>query len=227
MALSRRQSVHTYASSSGGLEYLFDVLVDGQGLVSVRNVRSPFGIIADPHTGVPRSVVADMNDAQGVVLLATAESEVDSGQVSFVGGTEMAVALPAGVLNTANYRVVLTPSDPIRFVAINKTAAGFTIEAPVAYGSVAVPKVVGYSVVAATASHSSLSGVLTLAAADTGHKRVTFSTALASDRYRVVLLPQGPFLAWVVSQTKTGFLVKIGHTVSAGTTVDVNFDVFV
>lgn len=227
MALALRQSVHTYSSSSGGVEYLFDVIVDGQGLVSVRNVKSPNGLIQDPYTSVPQSVVDDMNDAVGAVKTLASESEVASGQVIFNGVTEVDVVLPVGVLNNASYRVVFTPPDVIRIIATGKTAAGFTAEAAATYGTVAVPKTVGYSVLVAAAQQSTLSGIVTLAPADNGQKKVTFATALATDAYRVVLEELGFFDARVLSQTKSGFTVQIGHTLPVGGTADIGYDVFV
>lgn len=227
MALTLRQSVHTYSSSSGGQEYLFDVIVDGQGLVSVRNIRSPNGLIQDTYTSVPQVVVDDMTDAVAIVKTLALEAEVDSGQIVFDGDTEVDVVIPGGVLNNTNYRVEFTPPDAIRIIATNKTITGFTAEAASAYGTLAAPKTVGYSVLVATVQASTLSGVVSLVPADNGQKTVTFAQALATDAYRVVLEERGFFDARILSQTKKGFTVQIGHTLPVGGQADIGYDVFV
>lgn len=229
MALSRRQSVHTYSSASGGQEYLFDVVVDMQGVVNVRNIRSPYGLIQDSRTQLPQAVVDDMNQAVEVVGLITQESEADAGNVVFSGQTSQPVVIPAGVLNNTNYRVVLTVPDSTVLEATAKTTTGFTVTASTTYGTVADPKVVGYSVLVKTAQNSDLSGVLNIADTDGGSKAVTFATPLASDAYRVVLEPRGFFDAHVptITKLKTGFTIELGHVPSVGTSVDVGYDVFV
>jgi hypothetical protein len=52
---------------------------------------------------------------------------------------------------------------------------------------------------------------------------------LPSSSYRVVLEPQGFFLAFVPEESKTraGFKVVLGHTLAVGETVTVSYDVFV
>ena len=79
MSLARMQSVTTFSSSSGGRSYYFDVAVDAQGLVQVRNIRSPNGPI-DALNGIPSAVMDDMDDAREIVLqmLASGETKVIS-----------------------------------------------------------------------------------------------------------------------------------------------------
>lgn len=227
MALARIQSVFTFSSSSGGQTYLFDVVVDAQGLVGVRNIRSPLGLIQDPNTQVPQIVVDDMNDAVEAVEVITGETEVDSGVVVFTGQTSNPVVIPGGVLNNTNYRVVYTPPDATLFRTTDKTITGFTAETATTYGTVPDPKTVAYSVLAATAGASTLSGEVTIVFADAGQVDVVFTSALATAAYRVVLSEGDFFDARVLSQSKTGFTIQIAHTLGAADTAVVGYDVFV
>lgn len=229
MALSRAASTHTYSSSSGGQTYLFDVIVDGQGVASVRNIRGPNGLIQDARTQIPQSVIDDMDSALESVSLLTQETEVDAGNIVFELDTTVPVVIPGGVLNNTNYRVVFTTPDGTVLVAENKTTTGFDAVAATAYGAVGAPVTVGYSVLVKTGQASDLSGVLTIADVDGGSKAIVFSSPLPTTNYRVVLEPRGLFDAHVPEATKlkTGFTVELGHVPEAGGSVDVGYDVFV
>ena len=228
MALTRQQSVHTYSSSSGGQEYLFDVVVDANSLVSVRNMRSPLGLIMDTNTSLPQVVVDDMNQAIELVTLLQQETEVDSGNVVFAGDTSVAVVIAGGILNNTSYRVQFTTSDGTILVAEVKTTTGFNAVASAAFGSVGSPETVAYSVLVKTGATSDLSGVATIADTDGGELAIVFATALATTAYRVLLEPRGFFQAYVPTATKlkTGFTIKLGHVPPAGQSVDVGYDVF-
>ena len=229
MALTRQQSVHTYSSSSGGQTYTFDVVVDAQGVVSVRNIRTPLGGICDPYTALPQVVMDDIKSATELVSLLQLETEVDSGNVVFTGQTTQAVVIPAGVLNNTNYRVVFTTPDGTILTAEGKTTTGFTATAAAVYGDPADPKTVGYSVLVKTAQTSDLSGVVTITNADGGSFSVVFTTPLTTADYRVLLEPRGFFDAHVPEATKltTGFTIELGHVPAVGADVDVGYDVFV
>lgn len=229
MALTRQQSVHTYSSASGSQEYLFDVVVDAQGIVSVRNIRTPTGPLCGSLTTIPQAVMDDMKVATELATLLQLETEVDSGNVVFTGQTTQAVVIPGGTLNNTNYRVVFTTPDGTLLTAEAKTITGFTATAATLYGSVGSPKTVGYSVLVKTAQTSDLSGVLTIADTDAGSKAVVFTTPLATANYRVLLEPRGFFDAHVPTLTKlkTGFTIELGHVPPAATSVDVGYDVFV
>jgi len=229
MALTRQQSVHTYSSASGSQEYLFDVVVDAQGLVSVRNLRSPFGLIQDTSTSLPQVVIDDMAAATELVTLLQLESEVDSGNIVFAGVTSVAVVIPGGTLNNTNYRVIYTTPDGTILQTTGKTITGFNAVAASVYGTIAAPVTVGYSVLAKTAQTSDLSGVMTIADTDAGSKAIVFTTPLATVNYRVLLEPRGFFDAHVPTATKlkTGFTIELGHVPPAGQSVDVGYDVFV
>ena len=225
MALSRQQSVFTYASSSGGQSYYFDIVVDGQGLVSARNIRSPQGAV-DASTSIPSSVLDDIETAKDLVQQLVSETEVDSGSLVFTGQTSQAATIAAGVLNNTNYRVVYTTPDATVLTTESKTTTGFSAVAPTAYGSVADPKTVGYVVLVATQQASATGGTLTITDADGSTKAVTFAAAFDSDAYRVILSEGDFFKAKVTNQTTTGFTVQLPFTVPTGGSVTVGYDVF-
>lgn len=227
MALTRQQTVMTYASASGSQTYLFDVVVDAQGLISVRNIRSPLGLIIDSLTSIPDSVLADMNDAKGITSVRMSESTADSGTIVFTGESSKAVAIASGVLNNTNYRVAYTTSDGMIIRTTDQTITGFTADVGAAYGSVAVPKTVSYTVLVATMQASVFSGTVTFVPADAGSKTVTFPVAQASTSYRVVTTVNGFFDVRVSSQLKTGFTLQLGYTIPTGGTAVVGYDVFI
>lgn len=226
MAMTRRQALFTYSSASGGSEYLFDVAVDAQGLVSVRNIRGPRGLVQDSMTGVPASVVADMSDAKGIVTQIMAESIADAGDVAFAGDTSKDVVIPDGVLNTVNYRVAYTTVDGIAVATENKTTTGFTVVVGSAYGTVDVPKIIGYTVFVATQQSSASSGTLTFTSADNSVKTVIFGASFTTEGYHVALNPNGFFPVMVASKRKNGFTVQLGYTLMANESVTVGYDVF-
>lgn len=227
MALSRTQSQHTYTSSSGGQTYTFDIVLDAQNVIGVQNIRSPNGLIMDRTTQVPQTVLQDIDAAIEIVQTQQGETEVHSGTIQFTGQTSKAVAIPGGTLNNTSYRVAYTPPDAVVFRTTGKTITGFTAETTTTYGSVGTPKDVGFSVFVSTAASSPTSGTLSFAFADSGSKAVVFATAQKTANYRVVLTPSGFFPARVVSKTKSGFTVEIGHSLqNNGETVTVGYEVF-
>ena len=226
MALSRQLSVFTWKSSSGGKDYYFDVSVDAQGLVSVKNIRSTQGAV-DPGTDIPESVMDDIEAAKAIVRQLVGETDATSGTVTFTGQTSRDVTIPAGILNNSDYRVVYTTSDGVALTTESQTTVGFTVVAPFAYGTVPAPKTVGWVVLVKTQQASVVGGTLTFVFADAGRKTVSFSPAFTTANYRVVLSEMGFFKARVVSQTRGGFVVELGHTLADGETADVGYDVFV
>ena len=226
MSLARQQSVFTYASSSGGATYYFDIVVDAQGLVSVKDIRSPRGAV-DSTTAIPSLVLDDIERAKTIVVQLVEETEVDTGSVVFTGQTSRPVVIAGGVLNNTEYRVVYVTPDGTILTTENKTILGFDVVAPAAYGTVAVPITVGYVVLVATQQSSTTGGTLTITDADGSTKAVTFATAFETDDYRVILSEGGFFKARVTNQTKTGFTVQLPFTVPTGQSVTVGYDVFV
>jgi hypothetical protein len=227
MTLTVVQTLTTFQSASGGQSYFFDISVDSLGKVEVRNVRTELGLIMDPVTGVPQSVLDDMLDAKVIVQQTGTETQVDSGTLVFNGVTEVSAAIAGGLLNNTNYRVAYTTPDGTVLRTTNQTTTGFTAEAPAVYGTVPDPIDVPYVVLVAAQQASTTSGVLTFVSADASVKTVTFTQAMAADDYRVILTPSDFFVARVANQSKTGFDVVINHTLSAAGSVTVGYDVFV
>lgn len=226
MTLIRQQSVFTYESSSGGVAYYFDIVVDTQGLISVRNIRAAYGA-TDCSTSIPSYVLDDIERAKMIVQQQVAETSVQNGIVVFTGQVEQTVMIPAGILNNTNYRVAYSVSDATVLKTEDKTTTSFKIVAPCAYGSPTAPKNVDYVVLVSTQQASTTSGFLTFQDFDIGQKSVTFATPFTTDDYRVVLTPDDFSVARVINKTKTGFTVELGYTLLTGDTAEVGFDVFV
>lgn len=227
MALTRVQSVYTYKTASGGREYYYDVVVDAQSLVSVRNIRGPRGLVQDSMTSLPTEVVRDIEEAVAIAQILMTETEVASGTVTFSGQTSRSVVVAGGLLNNTNYRVLYSTSDGTYLRTEDKTTTGFTAVAPAEYGSEDEPIDVTYSVLVAAAQGSAYAGVLTFSQEDGGVKQVTFPTAQSSSKYRVHLSPSDFFPVKVGAKTKTGFSVFLGYSLADGEQVTVGYDVFV
>jgi len=225
VALSRVQTVITYSSSGGNQTYYWDVVIDAQGLCTLKNVRGPSG---DPCSyGIPEVVLLDMQESKDITAVLLGETEVASGTLIFTGQTELTEAILPGVLNNTDYRVVYTPPDSVQFRTEDLTTTSFKAVPSAAYGSGTDPKSVPYSVLVSTAASSTTGGTLSFVAADASTKTVTFPSAFATDAYRVVLTPSDFFPARVTTKSKTGFTVEIGIGLMGAETVDVGYDVFV
>lgn len=227
MALSTVQTVTTYRSFSGAQSYYFDVVIDAQGLVSIRNIKTPVGLLQDSSTPLPQSVLDDMTTATEIAQVRDNETAVTGGIVVFTGQTEQLIAVVPGLLNNTNYRVAYTPPDGISFHTANKSTTSFSAVVGTNYGSLAEPKNVGYTVLTNTAQASVFGGAITFTAADLGQKAVPFPTAFTTAGYRVVTSPGGFFPVRVTSQTKQGFTLQLGMLLKGAETVEVGYDVFV
>lgn len=222
----RLQTVSTYKTSQGGQDWLYDVVIDTNGLASVRNFRGPNGLIADSMTGVPQTIMLDAQEAILAASLILQEVIADQGTISFAGVATMDVVVANNALNNTNYRVVYTSPDAVIIRTSGKLTTGFTAELGAVYGTINVPKIVGYVVLVQTAQASTSSGVLNFVQGDAGTKTVTFTVAFPTDKYRVILSPGGFYAAKVLTQTKRGFTVQLGHTLGQNQTASIGFDIF-
>jgi hypothetical protein len=226
MTATRVQSEYTFKATWGGGDYYWEVVIDAQGLASVRNVRAPTGLIRDTVTNVPEPVVDDIHESVNQVQAALAESAAYTGLLTFTGQTSQLVALPGGLLNNTEYRVVYSPPDTVEFRTLSKTTTTFVADAGVAYGSPTEPKDVGYVVLVATAQASTFGGSVVFD--DTSSTiSVTFGTVFETSAYRVLLSFEDFVTARVTNQTTLGFDIELGISLLAGETVEVGFDVFV
>jgi hypothetical protein len=220
MALSRKLAEFTYKSTVGLTEYFFNVTVDEQSLVAVRNILTPNGPILDSYTSLPESVVDDISAAKALVEDLIAESTLASGTAAFDDDVSSDVVFVSEMNNT-NYRVVYSADPDVAVATINKAITGFTISTSAAYTGD-----IGYTVLAKTSQSSATGGVLSFTV-DTGSSvEVTFSTAYSSDSYRVVLTTDGFYPAKVTNKTTTGFTVELAIGLSGDQTASVGYEVF-
>jgi len=226
MASTRQQVVFTFSTSSGGETYLYDVVVDAQSIVSVRNMRTPYGLITDSVTSLPDVVIGDMNDAKTLVTQLLAETQVDSGNLVFAGDVTKTATIAADVLNNTNYRVVYTTPDGTPLRTTNKTVTSFIAEASSTYGTAEEPVTVGYVVLVAAQGTSPFHGTVTFEQADAGTKEVEFPSAMSTSAYHVILSPDGFFPVRVSERTRASFTLTLGYTLGEGETAVVGYDVF-
>jgi hypothetical protein len=132
MAATRVQFDATYTSGSGTNLYRFTITVNVAGVVGVRDIRTPFGLLIDSMTSVPQSVVNDINAAIAQVETILAMTSAVNGTLTFVaeGSKEVTFATP---MSGTGYRVQLSPSDFVPVRVTNKTTAGFTVQVGVTF----------------------------------------------------------------------------------------------
>lgn len=127
MAGTRIAFEGTYTSGTGTSQYRFTVVVDLNGIVSVRDIRTPFGLIMDSMSRLPQSVVDDITAAMGQVEDLLALTSAVNGTLTFVAEAEKSVTFSTAMSNT-NYRVYLAPSDFITARVTSKLTTGFTVQ---------------------------------------------------------------------------------------------------
>ena len=122
----------TYNSGSGTNLYRYTITVNAAGRVSVRDIRTPFGLLIDSMTSVPQSVVNDIQASIGQVGSLVAMTSAINGTLTFVASTSQDVVFATPLSNT-NYRVYLSPSDFIPARITNKLTTGFTVQLGVTF----------------------------------------------------------------------------------------------
>lgn len=226
MALARVQSTSTFSSSAGGVTYYFDVVVAQTGSVAVRNIRGPRGFIADPNTEIPQSVLDDMSTAKATMVQTQTPTIVTSGEITFTGETHQDVVIADGILNNINYRVIFSTDDGVVVFSEDLATTSFRASVAAVYGSVLVPKTVGYAVLVATQQASTTSGSVVITDSDNSKMAVLFDTAMATANYRVVLALDGAYSAYANTRTRTGFVIHIGYTLQSAEVRTIGYDVF-
>jgi hypothetical protein len=136
MAGTRIAFEATYTSGTGTHQYRFTIVVDLNGVASVRDIHTPFGLVMDSMTRLPQSVVDDIQAAMAQVeALLTLTSSVN-GELTFSAETEKSITFSTPMTST-NYRVHLSPSDFIAARVTTQTTTGFTVQVNVTFtGSV-------------------------------------------------------------------------------------------
>jgi hypothetical protein len=122
--------------------------------------------------------------------------------------------------------VAYVTSDGTILTTADKTTTGFTVVAPAIYGSVLVPKIVGWVVLVSTYQSGSTGGTITFTASGGETKIVTFPVPFQTDAYRVIFEPNDFFPVKVTAQTRAGFTAQLGYTLPVGFTATAGYDVF-
>lgn len=132
MSATRVQFDATYTSGSGTNLYRFTITVNVAGVVGVRDIRTPFGLLIDSMTSVPQSVVNDINAAIAQVETILTMTSAVNGTLTFVseGSKDVIFATP---MSNTNYRVHMSPSDFVVARVTAKSTVGFTVQLNVTF----------------------------------------------------------------------------------------------
>jgi len=127
MSASLVQSEFTYQSGTAPVLYMFTIVSDLSGTLSVRDIQDPYGFIISPYTQIPKSVTSDIQDAMLQVEALLSSTSAFNGSINFVSETTKVITFPS-VQPNLNYRVHLTSNIFAPFKVTNKTLTSFTIE---------------------------------------------------------------------------------------------------
>jgi hypothetical protein len=122
----------TYKSGVTPNIYYFTIVVDQNDLVSVRNMKTPFGLIIDSMTSLPESVISDINTAIAQVESIMSSTSAVNGTLVYANETSKSVVF-ATALSSATYRVQTTADVFVPLRITSKTTTGFTVEAAAAF----------------------------------------------------------------------------------------------
>jgi len=84
-------------------------------------------LIVDSLTGLPQTVVSDIQTALGQLGDLVAQTSAVNGNLSYTGETTQSVVFATPFLSTS-YRVLVSVGDFIAWRIVNKTLNGFDIE---------------------------------------------------------------------------------------------------
>ena len=127
MALTAISTERTYRSESGGEIYQFTIGLDQAGGFSVREIRTPTGLLADSATGVPGPVLDDINTAREQLEDLVAQTSAVNGVLSFSNENSKAVVFVTPMSGT-NYGVLPTLPAFLTWRITSKATTGFTLE---------------------------------------------------------------------------------------------------
>lgn len=127
MAGTRIAFEGTYTSGTGTSQYRFTVVVDLNGVVSVRDIVTPYGLVMDSMVRLPQSVISDITDAMTQVEDLLSLTSSVNGTMTFAAETEKSVTFSTP-MSGSTYRVHLSPSDFIAARVTTKTTTGFTVQ---------------------------------------------------------------------------------------------------
>lgn len=127
MAGTRIAFEGTYTSGTGTSQYRFTVVVDLNGVVSVRDIVTPYGLVMDSMVRLPQSVISDVTDAMTQVEDLLSLTSSVNGTMTFAAETEKSITFSTP-MSGSTYRVHLSPSDFIAARVTTKTTTGFTVQ---------------------------------------------------------------------------------------------------
>jgi len=127
MALTRSQSVFSYQSTQGSHIYTFDVVMDGQSNVSVRNIVTPYGLLMDTTNSLPEAVLDDVRSAIDQVENLVAQTSAINGTLTFASESTKTYTFATAFTST-DYRVYFDTDDFIDVRITNRSLTGFTVE---------------------------------------------------------------------------------------------------
>ena len=132
MALTRIETQITYRSGGGGVFYHFEVVMDQNNNITVRNILTPTGLMTDSMVGLPQSVLDDIETAIGQLEDLVAQTSSVGGILTYAAETTQSVTFSTPFSSTS-YRVQVSVEDFITYRIRNKTLTGFDIELGIEY----------------------------------------------------------------------------------------------
>jgi hypothetical protein len=225
VSYSKVETVYTYKTSLGTNNYHYDIVVDSNGKLSFRNVRGPKGLIADSRTALPQEVIKDMQDAMSIVASYQSSISLYTGQIIFEGDMYKDVPLPDGTVASSNYHVAFSTPDGVSLNSEDLTVTGFTAVAPFEYGSEEEPIEVDFSILAPVLPTTEYSSSVTFTSVTGSTQNITFTNALNTSKYHVILNPRDFFSAYVSNKSKTGFTLNLSYSVPVGENAVIDYDI--
>ena len=128
MAASLAQAEFTYRSGTSPDVYVFTIVSDSQGTISVRDIQDPYGFVLSPYTQIPQSVTTDISSAMNTVETILSLTSSVNGTLTFAAETSKSVTFSEAFADTT-YRVQVTGDIFAPFRITDKTITGFTIQA--------------------------------------------------------------------------------------------------
>lgn len=133
--LTLKESAFSYRVSSGDPckgSWCFTVVVNQNGKVGLRNIKSPTGSLCNSGTQIPESVLDAIDMAKEQVQNILAQTSAINGTLTFTDQISQSIVFTTPFTNT-DYRVYVTLEDFIDYRITNKTTTGFDIELNVTY----------------------------------------------------------------------------------------------
>lgn len=127
MALVTLLTEQTYQSVSGGQTYSFVLSLNQAGDCSVREIRTPNGIISDNYTSIPGDVLDDINTAKAQLETLVAQTSAVNGTLTYADENSQSFVFVTPFASTT-YAVIPTLPEFLTWRVTNKTTTGFTLE---------------------------------------------------------------------------------------------------